>query len=230
MASGTIQLHPVGTVIGGPVFYEPSAAREALEFYREFIGKAPNELGRSSGSPRPAAAGLRPAGGPPPWPDPVPGAAGRVRRPLSAGLQHYWKAEFVKELTDEVIDVHLEYGPRGAAYLDISSVVHLYPIDGAAGRVAPGDTAFSYRDARFATVIAAMYPDPADTPDNVAWVREYHAALSPHSAGGAYVNFMMDEGQERIAATYRDNYQRLIEVKRTYDPANLFRMNQNIEP
>jgi FAD/FMN-containing dehydrogenase len=126
-----------------------------------------------------------------------------------------------------VIDVHLEYGPRVP---DVSSAVHLYPIDGAARRVAPGDTAFSYRDARFATVIAAMYPDPADTPDNVAWVREYHAALSQHSAGGGYVNFMMEEGQERIAATYRDNYQRLIEVKRTYDPANLFRMNQNIKP
>jgi hypothetical protein len=108
--------------------------------------------------------------------------------------------------------------------------VHLYPIDGAAGPVAPGDTAFSYRDARFATVIAAMYPDPRDTPANVAWVREYHAALSAHSAGGAYVNFMMEEGQERIAATYRDNYRRLIEVKQTYDPANLFHLNQNIKP
>ncbi len=143
------------------------------------------------------------------------------------GLQHYWKAEFVKELTDQVIDVHMTYGPRVP---HVSSAVHLYPIDGAAGRVAPGDTAFSYRDANFATVIAAMYPDPRDTPANVAWVREYHAALSAHSAGGAYVNFLMEEGQERIASTYRDNYPRLTEVKNAYDPGNLFRINQNIKP
>jgi FAD/FMN-containing dehydrogenase len=160
-------------------------------------------------------------------PIPYPALQGAFDALFPPGLQHYWKAEFVKELSDEVIDVHLTYGPRVP---HVSSAVHLYPIDGAAGRVAPGDTAFSYRDARFATVIAAMYPDPGDTPANVAWVRDYHSALSAHSAGGAYVNFLMEEGQERVTASYRDNYQRLVEVKSAYDPTNLFRMNQNIRP
>ena len=109
--------------------------------------------------------------------------------------------------------------------------MHIYPVSGAAQRIGKEDTAFSYRDANFVHVIAAMYPDPADTPKNRAWVREYWEALHPHSAGGAYVNFLMaDEGQDRIAATYRGNYSRLAALKKKYDPGNLFRLNQNIEP
>jgi FAD/FMN-containing dehydrogenase len=261
VTSFEFQLHPVGTVIGGPVFYEIGAAREALWFYRDFIGSAPDELGAFFGfhlaPPLPflpadrhgqpmcvivaCYAGDHDTGrdvvqplldfGPPVGhhlgPIPYPALQSAFDPLYPPGLQHYWKAEFVKELTDQVIDVHMTYGPRVP---HVSSAVHLYPIDGAAGRVAPGDTAFSYRDANFATVIAAMYPDPRDTPANVAWVREYHAALSAHSAGGAYVNFLMEEGQERIASTYRDNYPRLTEVKNAYDPGNLFRMNQNIKP
>ncbi|MBZ5497896.1 MAG: FAD-binding oxidoreductase [Acidobacteriia bacterium] len=144
------------------------------------------------------------------------------------GLQHYWKADFVHELSEEIIDAHVRFGPRIPT---VSSAMHIYPVSGAAQRIGKEDTAFSYRDANFVHVIAAMYPDPADTPKNRAWVREYWEALHPHSAGGAYVNFLMaDEGQDRIAATYRGNYSRLAALKKKYDPGNLFRLNQNIEP
>lgn len=146
---------------------------------------------------------------------------------LPPGLQHYWKADFVKELTDEAIEVHVKYGPKIPT---IESVAHIYPLGGAVQRVGRGETAFSYRDAKFVHIIGAVYPDPADTPKNIAWVREYWSALHPYSAEGAYVNFMMDEGDERIKATYRDNYERLVALKNKYDPTNLFHMNQNIKP
>jgi FAD/FMN-containing dehydrogenase len=75
-----------------------------------------------------------------------------------------------------------------------------------------------------------MYPDPADTPKNMAWVRDYYAALHPHSTGGAYVNFLMEEGEDRVRGTYGGNYDRLAVLKKKYDPTNLFRLNQNIAP
>lgn len=108
--------------------------------------------------------------------------------------------------------------------------MHIYPVNGAANRVGKDATAFYHRSARYVHVIAAMYPNPADTPKNVAWVRDYWTALHPLSAGGAYVNFLMEEGDDRIKATYGDNFQRLATLKTKYDPANLFRLNQNIKP
>jgi len=143
------------------------------------------------------------------------------------GLQNYWKADFVNELSDELIEAHVTHGP---GIPTINSALHIYPVSGAANRVGKGDTAFFYRDAKYVHVIAAMYPNPADTAKNVAWVRDYWSALHPHSAGGAYVNFLMEEGEDRVRATYGDNYERLVAVKRTYDPTNLFRLNQNIRP
>jgi hypothetical protein len=107
--------------------------------------------------------------------------------------------------------------------------MHLYPIDGAAHRVGKDETAFSYREARWSQVIAGIDPDPANREIITDWAREYWEALHPYSAGGAYVNMMMEEGQERVKASYRENHERLAEVKK-YDPANLFRVNQNIEP
>ncbi|MBA2442788.1 MAG: FAD-binding oxidoreductase [Rubrobacter sp.] len=144
-----------------------------------------------------------------------------------AGLQWYWRADFVKDLPDEAIERHAEHGSRLPT---LHSTMHLYPIDGAAHRVGKSETAFSYRDARWAEVIVGVDPDPANNERTTAWTKEYWDALHPYSAGGAYVNFMMDEGQERVRATYRENYDRLAEVKRRYDPGNLFRVNQNIEP
>jgi FAD/FMN-containing dehydrogenase len=143
------------------------------------------------------------------------------------GLQHYWKANFVKELTDEAIDAHLQHGPNVPV---VNSTVHIYPINGACHRVAPDATAFAYRDATFATVIAGMWPDPADNDRNIAWVRDYYDATAPLSEPGGYINFMAADDQSRIRDNYRGNYDRLVEVKRRYDPDNRFRVNQNIAP
>jgi hypothetical protein len=143
------------------------------------------------------------------------------------GHQWYWKADFVNELSEEAIALYIKYG----SMLPTSqSTVHLYPINGAAHRVGPNDTAFSFREATWAQVIVGVDPDPANNDRIIGWAREHWEALHPFSAGGAYVNFMMEEGADRIVATYRDNYQRLVTVKNRYDPANLFRVNQNIKP
>ena len=143
------------------------------------------------------------------------------------GLQHYWKANFVKELTDEAIAAHVEHGPKVPV---VNSTVHIYPINGACHRVAPDATAFAYRDATFATVIAGMWPDAADNEANVKWVRDYYDATAPLSEEGGYINFMAEDDQERIRTNYKGNYDRLVEVKRKYDPDNLFHLNQNIRP
>jgi len=143
------------------------------------------------------------------------------------GLQHYWKANFVKELTDDAIAAHLEHGPKIPA---VNSTVHIYPINGACHRVAHDATAFAYRDATFATVIAGMWPDPAENDANTKWVRDFYDATAPHSEPGGYVNFMADDDQGRIRDNYRGNYDRLVDVKRAYDPGNLFHLNQNIKP
>jgi FAD/FMN-containing dehydrogenase len=143
------------------------------------------------------------------------------------GLQHYWKANFVKELSDEAIAAHEANGPDVPA---VNSTMHIYPINGAAHRVGPDETAFAYRDANFATVIAGMWPDPAQNDANIAWVRRYYEATAPHSEEGGYINFMASDDQDRIKANYRGNYDRLVEVKRAYDPDNVFHLNQNIRP
>jgi hypothetical protein len=142
-------------------------------------------------------------------------------------LQHYWKANFVKELSDEAISAHLEHGPRVPA---VTSTVHIYPINGACQRIPSDATAFAYRDATFATVIAGMWPDPADNEANTKWVRDYYDATAPLSEEGGYINFMSGDDQDRIKANYRGNYDRLVEIKRERDPANLFHTNQNIKP
>jgi FAD/FMN-containing dehydrogenase len=146
---------------------------------------------------------------------------------LPAGLQHYWKANFVKELTDEAIQAHLEHAPGLPA---VNSTVHIYPIDGACHQVATDATAFAYRDANFATVIVGIWPDPAENDANIAWVRDYYDAVAPLSESGGYVNFMAGDDQGRVPDNYKANYDRLVEVKRKYDPGNLFHLNQNIGP
>jgi FAD/FMN-containing dehydrogenase len=143
------------------------------------------------------------------------------------GHQWYWRADFVNEIPDEALAIHAEFG---AAMPTMQSTMHLYPIDGAAHDVAPSDTAWSYRDARWGSVFAGVDPDPANVEAIRRWCVEYFEQLHPHSAGGAYVNMMMDEGQERVRASYRDNYDRLARIKAAYDPENVFRVNQNIQP
>lgn len=143
------------------------------------------------------------------------------------GLRHYWKASFAKELTDEAIAAHVEHGAKVPA---MTSTMHIYPINGACHRVEPDATAFAYRDASFATVIAGMWPDAADDEQNTAWVRGYYDAIAPHSEEGGYINFMAGDDQDRIRQNYKGNYDRLQQVKREYDPDNMFRHNQNIAP
>lgn len=144
---------------------------------------------------------------------------------LPPGLHHYWKADFVRDLSDPAIDVHTIHGPRVPNFL---SLMHLYPLNGAVQDVAKDATAFAYRDVTFTHIIAGIDGDPAAMPARTAWVRDYWSALHPLSAGGAYVNFLMDEGQSRVRTTYLDNYPQLTAAKRRWDPANLFRTNQNI--
>jgi FAD/FMN-containing dehydrogenase len=255
------RLHPVSTVVGGPLLWPVEQAADAMRAYRDYLATAPERLNALfafmivppvppfpehlhnrtmcgaiccyAGPPEQADAALSPlrAFGPPAvdlvgsLPYPVLQGAFDALSPF--GLQNYWKADFVNDLDDDAIAIHLAYGPRVPT---IQSGVLLFPVDGAVRRVGVSETAFSHRDARFAHVIFAAYHDPADTPAHRQWVQDYWSALHPLSAGGAYVNFLMEEGEERVRATYRDNYPRLQAIKRRYDPYNLFRVNQNIAP
>ncbi|HEY7343344.1 MAG TPA: BBE domain-containing protein, partial [Ktedonobacterales bacterium] len=261
VTSLTLQLHPVDTVIGGPILYPIEKCREALLLFREVMASARDDFNaffaffivpdvpafpealrnqRVCGivvcytGPQEQAEGLlkplRDLG-------PVLDAAGPLPLPMLNSmfdftvpvgkLQNYWKADFINDLSDTAIDAHARFGPEVPVG---SSTMHIYPTSGKARQVGRTETAYSYRDANFVHVIAAMYENPADTPRCKQWVRDYWEALHPLSAGGAYVNFLMDEGEERIRATYRDNYDRLVAVKRQYDPTNLFNQNQNIRP
>ncbi|MFF5265177.1 FAD-binding oxidoreductase [Actinomadura viridis] len=255
------RLHPVKDIYAGLFFFPLDRARDVLEFYRDYIVKAPEELGMfpafqlapplpfipesEHGKPfciviacwaGPLEQGenaLAPVRDVAPvvaelvTPMPYPAFNSAFDELYPRGLQHYWKASFASELTDGAIEAHLQNGPRVPA---VNSAVHIYPINGACHRVAPDATAFAYRDATFATVIAGMWPDPARNSENIQWVRDYYQALEPHSARGGYINFMAGDDTHRIRDNYRENYDRLVAVKRAYDPGNLFHMNQNIKP
>jgi FAD/FMN-containing dehydrogenase len=160
-------------------------------------------------------------------PIPHPALQGMFDPIYPPGLQWYWKADFFNELSDEAIQVHMKYAAKIPTW---QSSMHLYPVNGAAHRVGKDETAWSYRDTTWAQVIVGVDPDPANNNRLIEWARSYWEALHPYSAGGAYVNFMMDEGEERVKATYRDNYGRLAGIKAKYDPSNLFSVNQNIKP
>jgi FAD/FMN-containing dehydrogenase len=158
---------------------------------------------------------------------PYPALQSAFDHTIPPGLQWYWRGDFFRELSDEAIARHLEFAEMAPTPL---STMHLYPVDGAARRVRSDGTAFGYRDATWSMVIGGIDPDPANADTISVWAQDYWQALHPHSMGGAYVNFMMEEGQERVRATYRDNYDRLARIKATYDPDNVFHVNQNIEP
>jgi FAD/FMN-containing dehydrogenase len=250
VTSFLFRLHPVATVYGGPMLWEMDQAEAVLRWYREFLPAAPDALSGFFAFLRvpPAApfpedlqdrsvcvfAPIRARFGPPAldWVGPIPHPA--LQSMFDAlyppGLQWYWKADFVNEIPDAAIERHVEYGSMLPTW---QSTMHLYPIDGTASRVAKDATPWDYRDAKWASVIAGISSDPADNPRTIAWARDYWAALHPYSAGGAYVNMMMDagdEGADRVRASYRDSYDRLAAVKAKYDPTNLFRVNQNIKP
>lgn len=261
VTSFLFRLHPISTVVAGPMLWPLDRAKEIMQWYRDFIPNAPRDrngffafLIVPPGPPFPealhmqkmcgivwchtgdeaaATAALQPARDLAPaldlvGPLPHPALQGMFDALYPPGLQWYWKADFVKDLPDAAIDRHIEYGAKVPT---LFSAMHLYPIDGAAHAVDADATAWANRDARWAQVMVAVDSAPDDMDKHIAWVRGYWDALHPYAAGGAYVNFMMDdEGQERVQATYRGNYARLVAVKNQYDPTNLFHINQNIKP
>jgi FAD/FMN-containing dehydrogenase len=143
------------------------------------------------------------------------------------GDQWYWRGDFVREIPDEAIALNRDWNGRMPSF---KSGSHIYPIDGAVQDVAQDATAFAFRDVTWSQVIIGVDAEPASAPALRDWAVGYWEALHPYSAGGAYVNFMMEEGQERVQATYGPNYARLAQVKAAYDPDNVFRINQNIRP
>ncbi len=144
-----------------------------------------------------------------------------------AGLQWYWRSDFCTEISDAAIAVHQKYGellPTG------HSTMHMYPVGGAASRIAENATAFAHRDGGWAAVIVGVDPDPANAGRISTWAKDYWEELHPTAASGTYVNFLMNEGQDRVREAYGANYPRLTAIKKRYDPDNLFHVNQNIPP
>jgi FAD/FMN-containing dehydrogenase len=259
VTSFTFRLSPVSNVVAGPMFWPIERAAEILDWYRGFIGEQPEELGGFYNfhsvppvPPFPEELHLHKVCGIV-WccSDPVladellaparalnPVIDGVAEMPLpmvnaafdglyAPGDQWYWRADFVNEIPDEAVELNAEWGEKMPTW---KSGMHMYPIDGAPSRVGNDDTAWAFRDANWAQVIVGVDPDPAAAGELRDWCVGYHEALHPYSAGGAYVNMMMEEGQERVQASYRGNYDRLAQIKAKYDPDNFFHVNQNIRP
>lgn len=256
----TFRLHPVANVVCGVTAWPGTATADILSWYREFMPAQDEDLygffatmtvppveafpeafhlhkacavvwcylGEPAGAGEafapvremePAFDGIHEA--------PYPMLQGAFDGLYAAGLQWYWRGDFFRTIPDAAVEAHARFAEASPT---MHSTMHLYPIDGAVNRVGGEDTAWSYRDATFSEVIAGVDPDPANAAAIREWTVDYWEATHPYSAGGAYVNFMMDEGQERVRSTYRGNYERLAEVKAVYDPQNVFRVNQNIHP
>jgi FAD binding domain/Berberine and berberine like len=161
-------------------------------------------------------------------PMPFPTLQGMFDGLYTPGLQWYWKADFVNELGDEAIALHIKHGSQLPT---LHSTMHLYPVNGAAHKAGQNDTPWGHRKAVWSEVIVGVDPDPANKDRITTWAKEYWEALHRYGAGGAYVNFMMEgEGEDRIRATYQGNFDKLVQIKAKYDPDNFFRVNQNIRP
>ena len=259
VTSFKFRAHPVKTVFGGPTLWPIEKTNEIMKWYHQFIHKAPEELNGFiatlviPGPPFPESLHKKQFCGiiwcyvgdlekaeeifkPILAMDPIFQFVGPMPYPaiqtlfdglLPPGMQWYWRADFFNDLGPELSARHKEYGSKIPTPL---SQMHLYPLTGAVSRVATDETPWAYRDAKYAGVIVGVDPDPANANKITAWTKEYWEALHPYSSGGAYLNFIMNEGQERIKASYRQNYDRLTKIKRKYDPNNFFRVNQNILP
>jgi FAD/FMN-containing dehydrogenase len=254
------QGQPVHTIFGGPTLWSLDRTEEIMKWYREFILSAPEELNGffafltvPPAPPFPEHLHLHKMCGVvwcyagdlakaeklfAPVRDLKPDLYGVGEMPFPVlnsvfdglyppGHQWYWRADFFTEISDESIAAHVAWGEKLPT---MQSGMHLYPIDGAPHRVGPEDTAWSYREANWAGVIVGVDPDPANKDKLRDWAVGYWDDVHPHSSGGAYINFMMEEGQERVQASYRGNYDRLAKIKAKYDPNNLFKVNQNILP
>ncbi len=259
VTSFKFQAYPVKFIYGGPTLWPIERVDEIMQWYDHFIDKAPDELGGFfalmivPGTPFPEPLHNKKCCGivwcylgdqakaeeifkPVLDKKPVFQHLGVMPYPvlqsmfdglLSPGLQMYWKADFFNEIGAGARAKHFEFGSKIPTTL---SLMHLYPVNGAAGRVSKDATPWSYRDTKYAGVVVGVDPDPANAAKLTAWCKEYWQALHPYSAGGAYLNFIMEEGQDRIKASYGENYDRLAHIKKKYDPGNLFRVNQNILP
>ena len=264
VTSFLFQAHPAKTVYGGPVFWDFEHARTVMKKYREFMPRAPEELGAFVGlktvlpvDPFPAehrgklACGVIACFNGPAedgqkslgklldeLPEPMFNWMGEMPFPAMQslfdpfypkGLQWYWRGDFVKDLTDEAIQAHLDQAAKSPSPY---SMMHLYPIDGAVQRVGKSATAWNTRDATWCMVICGVDADAQNAGDLTRWAKSYWEAVQPFSKnGGGYVNFMMDDGDERrLKATYGENYERLAALKRKFDPKNFFSVNQNIKP
>ena len=256
VTSFEFQLHAVGQVLGGMVVHPLAKAKEVLKFYREFTMTVPDELTTQVGvltSPEgePVVAlivcyngsleegerilePLRAFG--PPLADeirPMPYATlqGLVEAAFPPGLQNYWKSNFLQALSDDAIDVMTE---RFALTPAPTSFLVLEHMSGAVCRVAEDATAFGHRDAAYNLLVLGIWPEPADNAANIQWVRETWEAMQPFATKRVYVNYLGqvdDEGSERIKEAYGvTQYERLLALKKKYDPTNLFRLNQNINP
>jgi FAD/FMN-containing dehydrogenase len=257
----TLRLHPVSSVVAGPMFWSIDKSADVLKWYREFILDAPEDLNGffafatvPPGPPFPEDLHMQKVAGIVwTWTGPEDGAADALAEARSqpgivldgiqpmpfpalnsafdelypSGDQWYWRADFVESIPDEAVEKHAEFGEKMPTW---KCTMHMYPINGAAHRVGPTETPWGYRNANWGSVFAGVDPDPANVDAISAWSKEYHETLHPFSAGGAYVNMMMEEGQDRVEAAYGENYARLAKVKAKYDPDNLFHVNQNIKP
>jgi FAD/FMN-containing dehydrogenase len=260
VTSFLFRLHPVTNVIAGPTLWPLAATSEVLSWYRDFLPAQHEDLYGffatmtiPPGDPFPPELHLQKACGVV-WcytgdPADVDAVLAPVRElapqfegigsvPYPAlqsgfdalypkGMQWYWRGDFVRTVPDEAVAVHARFADELPS---MHSTMHLYPIDGAVQRVGQADTAWSHRDVTWSQVIVGVDPDPGNAPEIARWTAEYWEAGHPYSAGGAYVNFMMDEGPARVRATYQGNYERLAEVKACYDPENVLRINHNIPP
>jgi len=260
VVSFSFALQEVSDVLAGPTLWPMEAAPDIMRAYDRYITDAPDFVGAfflfmevPPGPPFPEELhGKRMCGVAWCVTDPEatdvfdellavapPALHGVQRMPFPAwnsgfdglyppGHQWYWRADFFRELSDDAIALHCEHAANQPT---MQSSMHLYPLNGAAGRVGEDDTAWAYRPAKYNQVIIGVDPDPAKAGLLRDWTVAYHDALHPHSMGGAYTNMMMaDEGQDRVRASYGDHYDRLAGIKAVYDPENLFRVNQNIVP
>jgi hypothetical protein len=259
VTSFKFQAHPVKNVIGGPTLFPIERTKEIMKWYHDFIYKAPEDLNGFIAtmvipeSPFPESLHLKKfcgivwcyTGDPKDFDKlfepvralkPIFEHVGEMPYPniqtlfdglLPPGLQWYWRADFFDELNEPLIQKHFEFGSEIPTPL---SQMHLYPISGAASRPSNADTPWAYRDAKYAGVFVGVDPDPKNSEKITNWAKSYWDACHPYSMGGAYSNFMMDEGQERVKASYKGNYKKLVDIKRKYDPLNFFKINQNIKP
>jgi FAD/FMN-containing dehydrogenase len=250
------RLHPVHQVLAGLVIHPLDRAVEVIRFYDDFARTGPDELGTMAlfvtspegerivaiavcynGPVEDAEKVLKPlrAFGPPIADAIGPMSYSQAQRMFDdgfpSGLQNYWKSNFLGDLDDRAIETIVEHVRTAPSP---NSAVAIERFGGAVRCIGSDATAFNHRDARYNLLIIGMWPDSTATAENVGWVRGFWDAMQPYSSGGVYVNYLgqeTDEGSERVKAAYGpEKYERLVALKNTYDPTNLFRLNQNVRP